>query len=497
MRKIKIGLLFSVTLALALGGAIGYLAAGPGRQAPGGAVSHTTAVPAMVPPVEPGFAREGFSAIAKQAMPAVVNISSTKTVREQGQDLSPLFSDPFFQNFFGDQFRQQVPRERREQSLGSGVVVRSDGYVLTNDHVVEGADEVKIAFADGRETTAEIVGVDPKIDIAVLKVDESGLPTLPIGDSSQVDVGEIVLAIGNPFGIGQTMTMGIVSATGRGGLGIEDYEDFIQTDAAINPGNSGGALINSRGELIGINTAILSRGMPGNVGVGFAVPIGMASRAMDQILDHGKVIRGFLGVTIQQVTPAIAEAFGLDSARGALVGDVSEDTPASQAGIQKGDVILELDGQPVQDARDLQLRIAEQAPGTRVNLTVFRDGRERDIEVRLAELPDDDVVAGNAGGQPSGEADDIAVEDLTPEIARSLGLPLQTRGVVVDDVGSGSDWAQMGIRRGDVIQEVNRQPVETAREFRRQLREATKPSVLLLVNRGGRTSFVVVERSRD
>jgi serine protease Do len=376
------------------------------------------------------------------------------------------------------------------------VVVRSDGYILTNHHVVDGADEVKIAFSDGRETTARIVGTDPKIDIAILKVEEQDLPCLPLGDSSRVEVGEIVLAIGNPFGIGQTMTMGIVSATGRGGLGIEDYEDFIQTDAAINPGNSGGALINVRGELIGINTAILARGVPGNVGVGFAVPIEMARRAMDQILEYGKVIRGFLGVMVQPVTPEIAEAFGLEEAGGALVGDVTDDTPASRAGIRKGDIVLELDGQPVQDSRDLQLRIAQEAPGTRVNLTVYRDGRQREIEVKLAELPVDEEISAQAGGGTSG-TDDIAVEELTPEIARELDLPRQTSGVVVDGVQPGSDWARAGIRRGDVIQEVNRKAVDSADEFRRAVRESNKRSTLLLVNRAGRTSFIVVERSDE
>jgi serine protease Do len=484
---------FLIIAALAVGGAIGYRAADNTKGAPenvGQTVKLSSPVMAFG---DPGFAEQGFTSVAKQTMPAVVNISSTKTVRQNNQDLNPFFDDPFFQRFFGDRFRQEIPRERRERSLGSGVVVRPDGYILTNHHVVDDADEVKVSFTDGRETTARIVGTDPKIDIALLKVEESNLPALPLGDSSQVDVGEFVLAIGNPFGIGQTMTMGIVSATGRGGLGIEDYEDFIQTDAAINPGNSGGALINVRGELIGINTAILARGVPGNAGVGFAVPIEMAHRAMDQILDHGRVIRGFLGVSIQPVTPAVADAFGLDDARGALVGDVTDDTPASRAGVRTGDVVLELDGQPVEGPRDLQLRIAQKSPGTSVKLTVYRDGRKRQIGVTLAELPSEDGVAAEAGKETPG-IDDIAVEDLTPEIARQLDLPPETKGVVVDGVQPGSDWAQAGIRRGDVIQEVNRHTVDTAGEFRRALRESAKRSVLLLVNRGGRTSFIVVER---
>jgi serine protease Do len=494
MRRARIGLW--VVVALVVGGAIGFQTAAGIENVPGGDGQSVEPFAPVATPGSTDVAGQGFTSVAKQSMPAVVNISSTKTVRERNRDLSPFFNDPFFQRFFGDQFRQQVPREQREQSLGSGVVVRSDGYILTNHHVVDGADEVKIAFSDGRETTAQIVGTDPKIDIAVLKVDEPDLPALPLGDSSQVQVGEIVLAIGNPFGIGQTMTMGIVSATGRGGLGIEDYEDFIQTDAAINPGNSGGALINVRGELIGVNTAILTRGAPGNVGVGFAVPIEMARRAMDQILEHGKVIRGFLGVSIQPVTPAIAEAFGLEDAGGALVGDVTDDTPASRAGIRKGDVVLELDGRPVDDPRDLQLRIAEESPGTTVNLTVYRDKRERQIRVTLAELPGDEGFTAEASREAA-DSDDIAVEDLTPEIARRLDLSPETKGVVVDGVQPGSDWAQAGIRRGDVIQEVNRQSVETAGGFSRALRESDKRSVLVLVNRAGRTSFIVVERSEE
>lgn len=496
MRSAKIGLLIAVAAALTVGGAIVYRDAGATEDTPLGAARGVRRSGMVMPSSDPGFAQQGFTAIAKRTMPAVVNISSTKTVRQQNQDLIPFFNDPLFQRFFGDQFRQQIPRERREQSLGSGVVVRSDGYILTNHHVVDGADEVKIAFSDGRESAAHIVGTDPKIDIAVLKIEEQDLPALSLGDSSQVEVGEIVLAIGNPFGLGQTMTMGIVSATGRGGLGIEDYEDFIQTDAAINPGNSGGALINVRGELIGINTAILTPGAPGNVGVGFAVPVAMASLAMDQILEHGKVIRGFLGVSVQPVTPAIAEAFGLNGAGGALVGDVTDDTPASRAGIREGDIVLEVDGRPVEDPRDLQLRIAQDAPGTRVNLTVYRDGRKRQMQVELAELPGDESITAHDGQGPPG-ADDIAVEDLTPEIARRLDLPPETKGVVVDSVQPGSDWAQVGIRRGDVIQEVDRQVVETAGEFRRALRGSAKRSVLLLVNRAGQTSFVVVERYEE
>ncbi|HXG65956.1 MAG TPA: Do family serine endopeptidase, partial [Blastocatellia bacterium] len=302
-----------------------------------------------------------FAPVVKSALPAVVNVSSSKVVHDRQP---PFLDDPFFRQFFGDQF--DIPRERRERSLGSGVTVSPQGYILTNNHVIEGASEISVVLSDKREFKARIIGADPRIDIAVLKVEATNLPAITLGDASKVQVGDVELAIGNPFGLGQTVTMGIVSATGRGNLGIEDYEDFIQTDAAINPGNSGGALINLRGELIGINTAILSDGGQGNVGIGFAVPINMARNAMEQILKNGKVIRGYLGISIQEVTPAIAKAFGLEGPRGALVGDVAQGSPAQRAGIVRGDIILEINGEPVSDSRALRLKIGDMAPGTAV-----------------------------------------------------------------------------------------------------------------------------------
>jgi len=437
----------------------------------------------------------GFSPVMKAVLPAVVNISSTKVIRSpdyaQG---SPYFSDPFFRFFFGDEFSRQfnVPRERRERSLGSGVIVSPEGYLLTNNHVVEGADKIKVILADKRELDAKIVGTDPKTDVAVLRVDEKGLPVLPLADSTRVSVGDFALAIGNPFGIGQTVTMGIVSATGRGGLGIEDYEDFIQTDAAINPGNSGGALVNVRGQLIGINTAIIAPS-GGNQGIGFAIPSNMARQVMEQILDHGKVIRGWLGVVIQPVTQSVARAFGLGEPRGALVGDVTPDSPAARGGLQRGDIIIELNGRPVTDSRDLRLRVAETAPGTTVRMKVFRNGSERELSVTLGEMPPEQGEARRGGGgKTPGALEGLSVTELTPNIARQLGLPRWTRGVVVDQVVPGSAAAEAGLRRGDVIQEVNRTPVASVAEFRRAVRRAGGGPVLLLVNRGGTTSYVVV-----
>ena len=439
-----------------------------------------------------GAFANGFASIVKPDLPTVVNISTSKIVKPSQNAPSPFFNDPFFRQFFGDQFGQLFqPRPQREKSLGSGVIVSPDGYILTNNHVVNGASDIKVFLSDKREYAAKLVGTDPKTDVAVLRVNATGLPAMTLGDSSQMQVGDIVLAIGDPFGIGETVTMGIVSAKGRGGLGIEQYEDFIQTDAAINPGNSGGALINVRGECIGINTAILSGG-GGNQGVGFAIPINMARGVMDQILKHGKVIRGYLGITIQNVTPEIAQAFGLSEGGGALVGSVTPDSPAAHAGIEKGDIILELNGEPVNSSSDLAVHVSQTAPGTEVRLKIFHDKKARDVTIKLGELPEKTAEA--AGGETRGGAlEGVQVEPLTPEIAHELELPPQMHGVVVTAVDPASPAADAGLARGDVIQEVNRKPIVSTQQFEQALAEAGKQPVLLLVNRGGATSYMVVQ----
>lgn len=320
-----------------------------------------------------------FAPIVKKAMPSVVNISSSRLVRSQ--ELFPFLNDPLFRQF------GTIPRERREHSLGSGVVVSSDGYILTNNHVVEGASDIEVSFANQSETPVRVVGTDPQTDLAVVKLDQTGLTPLPLADSSKVQVGDIALAIGDPFGIGPTVTMGIVSATGRGNLGIEAEEDFIQTDAAVNPGNSGGALINARGELIGINTAILSP-TGGNLGIGFAVPSNMARSVMEQIAKTGKVVRGYLGVVVQSVTPELAQEFGGATAHtGALISDVAPGGPAEKAGLRRGDIVLLVNGKSLTDQRDLQLTVAKMAPGTTINLTILRDGRQQQLPLTLGEPP--------------------------------------------------------------------------------------------------------------
>jgi len=446
-------------------------------------------------PVSLGNFANGFSAVIKPALPAVVNIRTSKMVKSQGNQMSPFFNDPMFRQFFGDQFGGGKPHAEREQALGSGVIVTTDGTILTNNHVIDGASDIKVYLSDKREFKAKLVGADPKTDIAVLKIEANGLPTLPLGDSSQLNVGDLIFAIGDPFGIGETATMGIVSATGRGQLGIEDYENFIQTDAAINPGNSGGAMIDIHGNLVGINTAILSHGSGGNEGVGFAIPMSMAKPVMDQILAHGKVVRGYLGVHIQDLSPEIAKAFNYNLSGGALIGDVSPNTPASKAGLQKGDVIVKLNGQPVNDYVDLRLRISQMAPGTSVKLDVWRDGRTQDYSVALGELPEKAEAEESTGTEGGGGLEGVEVDELTPDIAQQLNLGPGTHGVVVTavDPSSPAAAAQPPIGRGDVIQEINHKPVKNVSDYRQAIAAAANQPLLLLVNHGGVTGYSVVQ----
>ena len=340
-----------------------------------------------------------------------------------------------------------------------------------------------------RRFEAEIVGTDPKTDVAVLKVEGTNLPAVTIGDSSKVQVGDYALAIGDPFGVGQTVTMGIVSAKGRTNLGIEDYEDFIQTDAPINPGNSGGALVNDRGELIGINTAILSHGSGGNEGIGFAVPVNLARQVMYQILKDGKVTRAYLGIIPQDVTPAIAKAMGQSEPRGVLVGDVSSNSPAQESGLERGDIILELNGKPVADANELRMSISMMQPQATVKLNVVRNGDRREVSVKLGELPTPQQHAQMEKNGSNSALEGVEVENLDAQSAQELGLPPNTAGVVVTGVSPSSPYADSGLRRGDVIQEVNREPVKNVADFEKAMRKGGKEP-LLLVNRHGSTMYL-------
>jgi serine protease Do len=477
--------ILSMVLALALGGLLGSLATAKAG----------TPVPMWVSTDRPVVSSrvsldDGFAPAVKHVVPAVVNISSARVVRTS-EGANPFAMDPFFRQFFGDRFFRNVPRERREKSLGSGVIVSPDGYVLTNNHVVDDSSQITVTLADKREFKARVIGKDARSDVAVLKLDATNLPYVAFGDSSKVQVGDLALAVGDPFGIGQTVTMGIISATGRGGLGIEDYEDFIQTDAAINPGNSGGALVNVHGDLIGINTAILSGGSGGNQGIGFAIPVNMARGVMTQIMKHGKVVRSQLGVLTQEVSPSIAKAFGLSKPAGALVSDVLPNSPAARSGLKRGDVITAIDGSPVSDSNQLRLMVSMMAPGTTTTLKVLRNGAEQDFSATLSELRNQ-AESRDGGSRDSGDVlEGISVDELTPDMASELRLPSGTKGVVVTQVDQSGPAAEIGLHRGDVIQEVNRKPVANVADFETAARQADKESVLLLVNRKGSTFYVV------
>lgn len=386
----------------------------------------------------------------------------------------------------------------KQVGVGSGVIVSKDGYILTNNHVVENAEEVKVQIGDqGEEISAKVVGTDPKSDIAVLKIDakEKSFPALTVADSDKIEVGDVVLAVGNPFGIGQTVTMGIVSATGRATLGLE-YEDFIQTDAAINMGNSGGALVDADGRLVGINTAILSRS-GGNQGIGFAVPANLARSVMESIIENGHVIRGYMGVNIQDVTSGLAEKFGIKEKDGALVAEVTPNSPAEKAGLKNGDVIVAFDGKPVHDSRHLKLQVAQTAPGKQVPMKVSRDGDERELKVTLKEFPQDKELAkANGGnGNNSGDVTDgITVDELNAASRQQFNIPNHIRGALVTEVDPDSPGAQVGLRAGDVILEINRKPVKSSEEAVAMTENLKDESVLLRVWSRGGSRFVVLKK---
>jgi Do/DeqQ family serine protease len=460
--------------------------------------------------VEPVGNLVSFSPVVKRTAPAVVSIASTKVIKassdmpgqrgRRGQQQNPFFDDPMFRQFFGDQSPfNTVPRDRRESGLGSGVVVSPDGYILTNNHVVEGATTVKVTLSDRREFTAKIIGADPQSDVAVIKIDAGQLPVLPLS-GVKPEVGDICLAIGNPFGVGQTVTMGIVSATGRNlGGSIEQFEDFIQTDASINPGNSGGALINTRGELIGINTAILS-GSGGNQGIGFAIPVAMARNVMDQLIRSGKVTRGYIGAYLQDVDPNLARAFKIPNNSGVVITKIDPNTPAEKAGLKEGDVVTQVNGESVVDVQGLRNRIASMAPGSTADLHIFRNGNPSDVRVTLAERPADLEArnsrqgrGGDQGGSVHSGLEGVSVEDIDSGVIQQLQLPKGTTGVVVAEVDESSAAADAGLRQGDIIEQVNRQPVKNASDFNRLVGQSKGNTTLLLVNRGGVRNFVAIE----
>jgi len=445
-----------------------------------------------------------FAPVVKKVAPSVVKIVSTVKGKEvRTQEIFPGMDDPFFRRFFGDNNgRNRVYRTPPQRGLGSGVIVSKDGYILTNNHVVDGADEVKVGLQDGRELTAKVVGRDPKTDVAVVKVDAKDLAAIEIADSDKIEVGDVVLAIGNPFtggnpsDIGQSVTMGLVSATGRSTMLNLDYEDFIQTDAAINPGNSGGALVDAEGRLIGINTAIFSRS-GGNQGIGFAIPTNLARDVMNSLVTDGKVTRGYFGVVIQDVTPALARELDLKQRKGALVSDVVPKSPADKAGLQSGDVVLELNGKPVTDSRHLKLAVARAKPGETVRVKVLRGTSTKTLDVTVKELPGSEDLA-KADSQHGDEAEalkGVAVGDLDPASRRQFRIPENVRGAIVMDVEGGSAAAEAGLQPGDVILEINKQPVKGAEDAVRLTANPKDKTTLLRLWRQGGSRFLVVDES--
>jgi serine protease Do len=462
-------------------------AGGSAPQAPAARVA-----PLNLPAAHGGPVTTSYADLVAKVAPAVVTVRSERMVQQTSMQ-SP--DEDFLRRFFGQEGNGRTPRlrptPRRQGGLGSGVVVTADGYILTNNHVVDGASKVRVDFTDGRTFDARVVGTDQPSDLAVLKIAATGLTTVPVGDSEQARVGDVVLAVGNPLGLGQTVTMGIVSAKGRATASGDQnaYEDFIQTDAPINQGNSGGALVSMRGELIGINSQILSPS-GGNIGIGFSIPSNMAQDVMRQLIKGGKVQRGMIGVTVQGVTPEVAKSVGLSTVRGAIVTEVRSGGPAERAGVKQGDVILSLDGKAIDSSNSLRNQVARLAPGTSVTLSLQRDGREREVKVALGEMHIDvtDNESESSPERAKGKYG-LAVEPLTPELARELNVRGGS-GVVVSEVDPDGAAADAGLQEGDIIEKVNQQSVTSAVELQSALDAAGKDKpALLLVNRRGAKGF--------
>ncbi len=442
---------------------------------------------------------KAFSSVVKKAGPAVVYIGVEKTAERfggQGQNQPDLFNDPFFDQQFGRPKTQ--PRQFKQRGAGSGFIISSDGLILTNNHVVENADTIKVRLADEREFAAEVIGTDPQSDVALIKVDSKNLPTLPLGDSDKLEVGEWVIAIGSPFELSQTVTVGVVSAKGRSRIGINDYENFIQTDAAINPGNSGGPLLNIHGEAVGINTAIFSRN-GGYMGIGFAIPVNMAKNIQQQLLKEGKVTRGWLGVVIQDVNEDLARSFDLDKTEGILVAEVAGDSPAGKAGLQPGDVILSLNGKQIEDVAALRNKIAMTAPESTVSLKIFRNGRKKTVPVVLGEQPGSkSKTASRSPGKSKNSTlgkMGLSLQNLTPELAEQFGYA-KGQGVLIAQVARNSAAARVGLQPGLLIEEVNKVRIHSLSELKKALKSGSGSGRILLRVRAGEFSQYVVLRTQ-
>jgi len=448
---------------------------------------------------------KAFAAVARQVSPAVVFIQvEGKTPDSGAAPFTSPFGDDFLKRFFGDQFpgflqpqRPEQPQgERRMVAQGSGFVFKTvkgllsdKTYILTNNHVVANADKIRVQFNDGREFDAKVTGRDPQSDVAVIEIKAGDLPVLRIADSSKLEVGEWVVAIGNPFGLSHTLTVGVVSAKGRTSVGINDYEDFIQTDAAINPGNSGGPLVNIDGEVVGINTAIFSRS-GGNMGIGFAIPSNLARNIANQLIDKGEVTRGYLGIVIQPLTAELAESFDMRPGKGILVAQVSEDSPAEKAGVRQGDVIVKFRGKAVKDVGHFRNRVALTVQGSSVELTVLRDGKEKTLTVKIGKLTKEKLLA--EGSTHSASEIGLTVQTLTPQLAKQFNAK-PGEGVVVTAVQPGSIAARTAIEIGSIILQVNRKPVKNAAEFQRAVKAgASERRVLLLIRKGNTQQYVAL-----
>lgn len=440
-------------------------------------------------------ARVSYAVVAKKAAPSVVYVFTSKKVRRAEMN-NPLFNDPQFRRYFGLPDENRGPRDSIQQGLGSGVIISTDGYILTNNHVVDGADEVKVGFGEPRkEFIAKVAGRDEKADVAILKIDAKDLPAITLGNSDWLEVGDTVLAIGNPFGVGMTVTHGIVSALSRGGLGIEDYEDFIQTDAAINPGNSGGALLDVQGRLIGINTAILSR-TGGSNGIGFAIPINLVKNIAEQLISTGRVNRGFLGVTTQVLTAELAKQFGVE--HGALITDIAPDSAAQKAGLQRGDIVTRINQADVNDPRALSLAISRLAPDTEVAITYVRDGKNATVTAKLGRLETQTLAGGPAAGDGKdvGVLNGVGVSDITAEVRAQLHVPADLKGAIVTQVDPDSASARAGLQEGDIILELDRKKTENAAEAVKLSADIKGPKVLVLFWREGARRYAVVDEAK-
>jgi serine protease Do len=454
-------------------------------------------------PNRDGHFTTSFSPVVKKVAPSVVKVEVSGAMKVENAPEMPMMNDPFFRRFFGNQFDgrqfnrgQQLPAPR-QHGLGSGVIVTKEGYILTNNHVVDGADEVKVTLTDRREYKAKVVGKDPKTDIAVLKIDAKDLPFLPLANSDKIEVGDVALAIGNPFGIGQTVTMGIISATSRGNVGVGvDYEDFIQTDASINPGNSGGALVDAEGRLIGINTAILSRS-GGNQGIGFAVPVNLARNVMESLIKDGRVVRGYIGIGIQDLTPALAEQFDVKQTSGALISEVKAGAPADKAGLKVGDVVIDWNGKAIRDSRQLKLEVAEVRPGHKATMKVIRDGSTKTVSITPKQLPGSEVASNSrsAGDSESDALQGVTVGDIDTMAKSQMKMPDNVQGALVTAVDENSAAFEAGLREGDVIQEINRKPVANAEDAVAASEKIKGDKILLRVWSNGGSHFIAVNEN--